>query len=111
MVKFLFISFTLPCPISSSRHPGKPGSPAISRRSKNDTPAPFSPRAAPYGEIAFARREISACAALQRFHCRRDDSIYRPRKAGEGAVLAEENEEKGKIDDSHTDGNRYIWTH
>jgi hypothetical protein len=31
------------------------------------------------------------------------------REAGRGAVLAEENEYKGKIDDSHTHGNRYIW--
>ncbi|MGV2169568.1 hypothetical protein ACQZ40_24690 [Agrobacterium sp. 16-172Ci] len=92
MVKFPFISFTLPYPAKPSGRPGKPYFPVILRRSKNDTPAPFSPRAAPYGEIAFVRREISASAALQRFHCRRDDSIYRPRKAGEGAVLAEENE-------------------
>ncbi|MFK0207678.1 hypothetical protein [Agrobacterium sp. NPDC090283] len=92
MVKFLFISFTLPCSTTPSEHQEKPGFPAISRRSKNDTPAPFSPCAVPCGKIAFMRREIFASAALQRFHCRRDDSIYRPRKAGEGAVLAEEHE-------------------
>ncbi|KAF1858111.1 hypothetical protein Lal_00010629 [Lupinus albus] len=92
MVKFLFISFTLPwLPAPPACH-RKPGFPVISGRSKNDTPVRFSPRPCPGVEIALTRREISASAALQRFHCRRDDSIYRPRKTGEGAVLAEEHE-------------------
>jgi len=42
MVKFLFISFTLPWLGIAFLHHGKPGFQDISSRSKNDTPRRFS---------------------------------------------------------------------
>jgi hypothetical protein len=42
MVKFPFISFTLPWPATAFSHHGKPGLQGISSRSKNDTPRRFS---------------------------------------------------------------------
>ncbi|MCR6724936.1 MULTISPECIES: hypothetical protein [Agrobacterium] len=55
MVKFPFISFTLPWPATAFSHHGKPGLQGISSRSKNDTPRRFSRHHPDEVEIAQGR--------------------------------------------------------